>query len=418
MSARRRKNRKPNIPNIILTIVAIAFLLILVYGFNYKITDDMLSDNPQATLENNSNEFKFNKVVSKEPEKQPDITIKLTSVGDIMCHNTQYQDAYNKSTDSYDFSHVFSNIADNLRNADLTIGNLETTFAGKDRTYSGYPNFNTPDELATNLKELGFDVLSTANNHSLDKGYKGIERTIEVLDNVGISHMGTYASEESQNQILIKDVKGIKIAFLSYTYGTNGIPIPSGKEYCINLIDRDNIKKDLDKSKELGAELICVSMHWGEEYRLKPTSEQKSLADFLFENGADIILGNHPHVLEPMETREITLENGETKPGFLIYSHGNFVSGQVKQYTNHSIILNLTITKHGDNGKFTIDDASYIPIYVDNRGANSAERFKILNITKSIEAYENKTDSSISKTLYDKLVAARNSTDKILAGDV
>lgn len=414
-----RKKRKPNIPNIVLTILSIVFLLILIFGFNYKITDDILPDNPLAIEENDTNtgELSYKRTDIKEAEVKPDTTITVTSVGDIMCHNTQYQDAYIKSSDSYDFSHVFSNIADDLRKSDLTIGNLETTFAGKEKGYSGYPTFNTPEELATNLKELGFDVLSTANNHSLDKGYTGIEGTINTLDEVGISHMGTYTSEEAQNQILIKDVKGIKIAFLSYTYGTNGIAIPKGKEYCINLIDKDKIKEDLDKSKELGVDLIFVSMHWGEEYRLKPTTQQKELADFLFENGADIILGNHSHVLEPMETREITLEDGSTKPGFVIYSHGNFVSGQVKQYTNHSIMLNLKITKHGDSNKFTIDDVSYTPIYVDNR-KNMSERYKILNINTSIEAYENHTDSSISKTLYDNLVKARNATEKILAGDV
>ena len=337
----------------------------------------------------------------------------MTVVGDIMCHNTQYQDAYDKATDSYDFSHVFSNIASNLRDADITIGNLETTFAGPEKGYSGYPTFNTPDALATNLKELGFDVLSTANNHSLDKGYNGLVRTIETLDNVGISHMGTYASEGAQSEILIKEVNGIKIAFLAYTYGTNGIPVPSGKEYCINLIDKDAIKQDLEKAKSLGVDLISVNMHWGNEYRLKSTSEQEDLADFLFQNGVDLILGSHPHVLEPMERREITLEDGSKKDGFLIYSLGNFVSGQNKEYTNHSIILNLKITKHAE-GNISIDSVDYIPIYVDNRGSSTSERFKILDINKSISAYEAKSDSSISAKLYENLKKARDATKEIL----
>lgn len=406
-----KRKRKPNIPNIILTLISIAFLLIIVFKFNYNISGDMLVSN---TLPNNNN---INSETEVKQEQPKDITIKMTVVGDIMCHNTQYQDAYNKTTDSYDFSHVFSNIADNLRSADITVGNLETTFAGKEKGYSGYPTFNTPEALATNLKGLGFDVLSTANNHSLDSRYAGLVSTIETLDNVGISHMGTYSSQEASQEILIKDVNGIKIAFLAYTYGTNGIPVPSGKEYCINLIDKDKIKTDVNKAKSLGADLIAINMHWGNEYRLKPTDEQKQLADFLFENGVDLILGSHPHVLEPMETREVTLADGTKKQGFLIYSLGNFVSGQVKQYTNHSIILNLTITKHSE-GNITIDDVNYIPIYVDNRGGQAAERFKILNIDKSIKAYQNKSDSSISDTLYSKLTKAKEATDKILRGDI
>ena len=408
----KKKKRKPNIPNIVLTLVSIAFLLIIVFMFNYNISEDVL---PKNQFQSSNDNADTNVIVELENAK--DITIKMAVVGDIMCHNTQYQDAYNKSSDSYDFSHVFSNVASNLRNANITVGNLETTFAGKDRGYSGYPTFNTPDELATNLKELGFDVLSTSNNHSLDKGYNGIVRTIETLDNVGISHMGTYSSEEASKEILIKDVNGIKIAFLAYTYGTNGIPIPSEKDYCINLIDKEKIKSDISKAKSLGVDIVAINMHWGEEYRLKPTTEQKQLADFLFENGADLILGSHAHVLEPMETREITLEDGTKKQGFLIYSLGNFISGQVKQYTNHAIILNLTITKHSE-GNITIDDVSYIPTYVDNRGGQATERFKILNIDKSIESYENKTDSSISATLYNNLKKAREATTKILRGEI
>ena len=334
-----------------------------------------------------------------------------------MCHDTNYRDAYNSETKTYDFSHVFSNIADKLSSADLTIGNLETTFAGSDRGYSGYPTFNTPDALAANLKNLGFDVLSTANNHSLDKGFSGLTRTIEVLDENGISHMGTYTSEESRNEILVKDVNGIKIAFLAYTYGTNGIPVPSGKDFCVNLINKDQIKADLEKAKSLDVDLISVNMHWGNEYRLKSTTEQEELADFLFENGVDIILGSHPHVLEPMERRTITLEDGTEKDGFLIYSLGNFVSGQTKQYTNHSIILNLKITKHGDDGKITIDDITYTPIYVDNRGSSADERFKILDIKQEIASYD-AGDANISKSLYNKLKSALETTDKILAGDI
>lgn len=411
MSAKRKKVKiRPNIPNMILTLLAIVFLVVMVYKFNYKITDDMLKDN-------NLNETNTIENTIPPEEEKKDISVSMAVVGDIMCHNTNYMDAYDKATDTYDFTHMFTNVADYLRNADITIGNLETTFAGKKVGYSSYPTFNTPEALATNLKELGFDVLSTTNNHSLDKGYNGLVSTIEKLDEVGISHMGTYVSAEAQAEILTKDVNGIKMAFLGYTYGTNGIPVPKGKEYCINLIDKELIKKDLDKAKNLGVDLICVCMHWGEEYRLKPTKNQQELADFLFQNGVDIIFGSHAHVLEPMEKREITLADGTVKPVFLIYSLGNFISGQVKEYTTQAIILNVKVTKHKE-GNMTIDDVSYIPTYVDNRGANAKERYKILDVNKSIADYENKTDTSISTTLYQKLIKVRDSTEKILSNNM
>jgi len=405
--------------NRLMTLAAIIFLIVLFVKYGYTPASDMIIDNSSATINMGELQNAINGATSGNnivEEQKKDTTISLAVVGDIMCHNTQYNDAYDPATKTYDFTHVFTNIADQLQSADLTIGNLETTFAGSERGYSSYPTFNTPDALAVNLRALGFDVLCTANNHSLDKGFSGITRTLEILDDNGISHMGTYASEEDSNEILVKDVNGIKIAMLAYTYGTNGIPIPSGKDFCVNLIDKSKIKADLDKAKELDVDLISVNMHWGAEYRLKPTTEQEQLADFLFENGVDLILGSHPHVLEPMETRTITLEDGTEKEVFLIYSLGNFVSGQVKEYTNLSVILNLDITKHAE-GNITIDKVEYTPIYVDMRSASTAERFKILDIKESIAAYEN-GDTSISKTLYNKLTSALEKIDKIMAGDI
>ena len=242
----------------------------------------------------------------------------MTAIGDIMCHNTQYWDAYNKSTDEYDFSYVFDDIKDYTLSPDITVANLETSFAGKDRGYSNYPTFNSPDSLAKAVADIGVDVISTAGNHCLDMGFSGLSRTIDVLDSYGISHLGTYKSEEAQKEILFKTVKGIKIAFIDYTYGTNGIPVPKGKDFCVNLINRDLIKSQIDKAKSEEADIIVACMHWGTEYRTTANDEQIDLADFLFQNGVDIILGNHPHTLEPMEKRTVTLSDGSSKDCFVI----------------------------------------------------------------------------------------------------
>ena len=257
--------------------------------------------------------------------KKEDITINMSVIGDIMCHNSQYIDAFSGST--YDFSYVFSDIKHYIDNADIAIGNLETTFAGAARGYSNYPTFNTPEQLAQNLKDFGIDVVSTANNHCMDTGYKGLVSTLDYLDSAGISHTGTSRTQEEQNTVLIKDINGIKIAFLSFTYGTNGIPVSLEKTYSVNLISDELILNQLQLAKAQNPDLICVSMHWGIEYQNTQNKEQERLADLLFQNGTDIILGSHPHVLQPMEKRTITLEDGSTKDGFVIYSLGNFMSG-------------------------------------------------------------------------------------------
>ncbi len=329
--------------------------------------------------------------------------ISMSVIGDIMCHNSQYNDAYNSSTGTYDFSYVFENIKQYIEPADIAIGNLETTFAGKERGYSNYPTFNSPEQLATNLKDFGIDVLCTANNHSLDTGYSGLVSTLNFLDEAGISHMGTYASAEAQNDVLVKDVNGIKIAFLAYTYGTNGIPVPKDKPYCINLTDKDLILSQLELAKKQNPDLICVNMHWGVEYKTKQCSEQEELADFLFKNGVDIILGSHPHVLQPMEKKTITLEDSSTKDCFVIYSLGNFISGQYQDNTRNSVILNIECTKSGETNKTTIDSVSYVPIYMYKSSSGNTKRYKVLDIEKSIANYENGTDKSIGEKTYSTL---------------
>lgn len=364
------------------------------------------------------------------PEKEEDITqqetntiepttIHMSVTGDIMCHLTNIKNAYNSSSKDYDFSNVFKNIKNYTLNADITVGNLETTFAGASRGYTGYPTFNTPEILGQNLKDIGYDVLSTANNHCMDKGYSGIESTLNFLDEYGLEHYGTARNEEEQNTILVKDVNGIKIAFLAYTYGTNGISIPSGKEYSVNLIDKELIKKHISLAKEQNVDVICVSMHWGNEYRLKQNSTQEDLADFLFENGVDIILGSHPHVLEPMEKRTITLEDGTTKDGFVIYSLGNFVSGQIYANTKSTVIVDMQLTKNSEE-KISIDSVNYTPVYLYDAGASSKSRtrYTLIDIEQAISDYENGVSGSVSKSLYNTLKDEQNSIIKHVGKEI
>lgn len=373
-------------------------ILIIVLGF-ILISKKISTDEQTPIAESNTT----NDNVVEEPKKE-DIHISMSVIGDIMCHNSQYTDAYVASEDTYDFSYVFEDIKDYISSADIAIGNLETTFAGKERGYSNYPRFNTPEQLATNLKDLGIDVLSTANNHSMDTGYSGLVSTLKFLDEAGISHTGTYSSAEAQNQILVKDVNGIKIVFLAFTYGTNGIPVPEENSYSVNTpLDEELILNQISLAKEQNPDLICASMHWGNEYQLIPNDTQEDLADLLFQNGVDLIFGSHPHVLQPMEKRTITLEDGTTKDCFVIYSLGNFISGQTKDNTRNSVILDIDITKNGETDETTIDAVSYVPIYMYKSASGSTKRYKLLDIEKTIANYDSGADTSIGSSTYSTL---------------
>lgn len=379
----------------IFRVLILLFIIILfIFLFNFFINKE---SNNTEIKQTSSNEEK-----TAQEEIKPDVTFTLTAIGDIMCHNTQYWDAYQKETDTYDFSYVFENVKDYIAAGDVSIANIETSFAGKDRGYSNYPVFNSPDELARDVKATGLDIITTAENHCLDMGYSGLSRTIDVLKNNGIEQLGTYKSQEERDTVFIKDVKGVKIAFIDYTYGTNGIPVPSGKEYCVNLIDKNLIKKDIESAKEQNVDMIVACMHWGDEYKTKANKEQEDLANFLFKNGVNVIIGNHPHVLEQMEKRTVTLEDGTTQDGFVIFACGNFICDQNAENTRNSIVLNLDITRHFD-GKVTVDKANYIPIYMYKGAPGKLRRMKVLDIEKSIANYENGTDTSIGQYTYNDL---------------
>lgn len=412
---RRRVKLNNNMKKTILFLFSFIFFILLILLFKKLffnktlkeyLQNDIMNDNQLNSItENNLSED----ISNQSTQKDSPITFKMTALGDSLCHNTQYWDAYNKETDEYDFSYVYEDIKEYTKNSDLTIGSLETTFAGKEKGYSNYPTFNTPDSLAVALKNIGVDVISLAGNHALDYGYAGLCRTIDVFDTVGISHLGTYKTAEDQQKLLIKNVKGVEIAFINYTYGTNGIPLPSGKEYCVNLINKTLIKNQIEQAKKQNVDMIVACMHWGTEYRTTANSEQEDLANFLFENGVDIIFGNHPHVLEPMERRTITLGDGTEKDVFVIYALGNFTADQRDEITRDSAILNLTITKNSD-GKILIDKVDYLPIYMYKNSNKSIHKFKILDIEKTIYEYESGSNTDIGSATYKNL---KNQLEKI-----
>lgn len=345
---------------------------------------------------------KADEQIEKWQETLKPQTIQLTTVGDIMMHEPQITSGYDPRTKTYAYDDMFKEVAPYLKASDLTIGNLELTLAGENKKYTGYPRFNAPDELADALKAAGFDVLTTANNHSLDRDFEGLKRTIDVLQQRGIQSTGTYQTKESSEAILIQEVKGSKIAFLAYTYGTNGIKVSKGKEYSINYINKEKIAEDIEKARALKAELVCVSMHFGVEYARVPNKAQQEMVDFLVENGVDLILGSHPHVLQPMEIREAQV-NGKSKEVVILYSQGNFISAQRDRYKETGSIFNIILNKAPITGELSVKEVTYIPTWVDASKVKGKYHYRILPTKRAVHLYENGMDPLISRLDYERL---------------
>ncbi|HVO74077.1 MAG TPA: CapA family protein, partial [Ignavibacteriaceae bacterium] len=289
------------------------------------------------------------------------VTVTITVVGDIMCHSVQYNYA-RVEDDSFDFNPVYGEVKKYLANSDFLFGNFETVTAGKSKGYSGYPFFNAPDDFVAALKNTGFDLLTTSNNHALDQGEKGLLRTIEIIKKNGLKYNGTFISKEDRDSIRIFNIKGIKIAFLAYTYGTNGNPIPKGKSFLINLINPNLIENDIKAARAKGAEIVLVHYHFGEEYKREPSESQKEIVRKTIGFGADIIIGGHPHVLQPADFFKTS--NAELDSGFVIYSMGNFISNQRWRYSDAGIILNIKLTKNLRKDSVYISQINYIPTWV------------------------------------------------------
>ena len=401
-------------------------VLLLLFGCSKK---DPMDESPNQPVSEEST------ASQTEAEPQEPIVVHLVAAGDIMSHIPQNKDAYVASTQSYDFNHMIVEPAVQLREADYAVGNLETVFGGGPN-YTGFPTFNTPDALATAVKNAGFDLVSTANNHTRDQGVDAITRTLDVLDENGIAHVGTYRSKEDRdatNGIYVADIGGISTAFLCYTYGLNGFSLPAGKEYAVNVFNKDYttnvsdfdydlVDGDMAAARALNTDLIAVIIHWGVEYQTSPNDYQKRIAKHLVEQGADIILGGHPHVLEPYETITATDTEGNETEGFVIYSFGNFISNQT-QYepaTQSTILLDLELTKDPATGETTVSDVSYTPYFMLHRDDLPVGQQRMLvDMHKAIREYEAGTSKYVGSNSYQKIKNALDFVHRIMgeAGD-
>lgn len=303
------------------------------------------------------------------------ITATLCFVGDLMCHSTQFNYA-RIGTDTFDFTGVYREVKQYLSAADLTVGNLETVIAGKNKGYSGYPYFNAPDDFVYALKDAGFDLLITANNHALDQGWDGVKRTIDVINENKIHRTGTFLSQEDRDSLRIFQINGIKIVILAYSENTNGLPIPKGKDFVINLIDEELIKRDIDKAKEKKVDIVLVHLHYGPEYNREPSDYQKQIVQKIIELGVDIIIGGHPHVVQPVDF--FKTNNTKLDSGFIAYSMGNFISNQRWRYSDAGVILNIEISKNIFTDSIYINEVSYLPTWVFKGETNKGREYIVL----------------------------------------
>jgi poly-gamma-glutamate capsule biosynthesis protein CapA/YwtB (metallophosphatase superfamily) len=308
---------------------------------------------------------------AQQPGDSTANTLKILFIGDIMGHDTQIAAALDDSTGIYDYRSVFRYISPVIQSHDIAIANLEVTLAGP--PYKGYPLFSSPAPLASAAKEAGINFMVTANNHSVDRGLSGLRNTIFRLDSLGIAHTGTYLTADDRDSLVpaIINEKGYRIAILNYTYGTNGISVPLPA--VVDLTDKELMATDLAKTRGADIDGIIVFIHWGTEYDTIQGKNQTELADWLIENGANMVIGSHPHVLQPMilETSE-----GDAGDKLVVYSLGNFISNQRKRRTDGGAMVSVTIEK-GETG-LRITEAEYILTWVYTPTENDRRRFYIL----------------------------------------
>ena len=389
------------------TTVALAFLIVIlvgVIGFRYS---EISGKSPIQASQKSSqvksvkkSEEKSNKKSDNEKEnknlKKTEITI--TCWGDYMNHITQIRQA--KAT-NYDFTDSFAVIKDIVGKSDLSIVNLETTIANNPSDMSGYPEFATHENVIKALKDTGFDVVSTANNHAYDRRLKGIDRTIDVIEKYGLKRTGTFKENESTNPLIV-DVKGIKVGFFSYSQMLNGyekLMLNSGRDTAVNLIDMDKIKKDVDYLKENHADMIMCYMHWGEEYSDYPNSYQKNTFKKLSDMVVDLVIGSHPHTIQKSDVIE---NNG--KKSYCVYSLGNLVSDQRESYGQSygveiGVYSDIKIEKIGD--KTTVKSFENKPYYVDKYTDDVTTRYVVVPVKQVL-------DSEINYPRKNKIISKLN----------
>lgn len=330
-------------------------------------------------------------------------TIHLAAIGDVLIHDTVYEDA-KTANNQYNFDPMFAGVKDLLAEADITVANQESMAGGTELGLSSYPCFNSPHEIIDTLVKSGVDIVTIANNHTLDRGEKGILSATNYYHKINLPYVGSYQNEADKVKPRILSRNGIKLGFLAYTYGTNGIPVPKGKDYLVNLIDEEKIHADIENIKPL-VDVVVVSMHWGNEYQRIPTDAQKNLAVKLANDGADLIIGHHPHVLQPMEW----IETNDGRKSFVAYSLGNFLSGQMWDYKDIGGVLNIEIVKELKDNQtmISLQNPRFTPTYVSSTHLRDYKVIPLENAASVGLPDAGKVNAEINQHMNQWLVSAQ-----------
>lgn len=350
-------------------------------------------DNSNIKVEKSPPQYSASFAAQKEEKNNANDTlrtIRLMFAGDIMSQLQQLEAARNG--DTYNFTPCFQYIKPIFAQADLVFGNLECTLS-EQPPYTGFPMFKSPDQLAEAVKKAGFDVLVMSNNHSLDGGLEGVTHTIDMVRKQGFMHTGTF-SDSMQRKIfypLIIYKNGFKIAVLNYTHHTNGIP--QKPPAIVNRLVMSQAKKDLEEAKLMKPDVIITFLHWGDEYQLDESSEQRGVAAVLHEWGSDLVVGSHPHVVQPIKTELVEINKKEV-PCLTAYSLGNFISAQPFPNTEGGIVFEVNLKK--ENGHVQIGDYFYIPIIRYTPYQNGRMKYFALPISPA-EGHENELNMSANE---------------------
>ena len=326
-------------------------------------------------------------------------------MGDILCENAIIEDGYQQKSKSYNFNPMFQNIIGFLNPSDIVVGTMETNFVDED--YSGYGLRNSPKEFAEAVKNSGVNLVSISTNHSLDYGVDGLQTTKNYLQELGYDTVGDGLGD---SRVTIKSVKNTKLAFLSYSCVMEKENSKSEEELkAANKYSNEIAKEDLDYAKE-NSDFIFVIMHWGDIYATEPNEEQKKIADFLVENGANVILGNHSAAIQPMEIRQ----NSEGENVFIAYSLGNYICADNNDTSKIELILNIQLRKSGENGKVTLNKVDYTPIYMLDNEENAENRYELIDMKGTAKAYANGEKTNINRKTYNKLVEGLKLLQKVI----
>lgn len=412
--ARQKKAKKQRQIRVVVACVLALFLIVTPLVIHSIKNSDTPVDSGNV-----SEQISTTDPVVTEPFVKATASVGVT--GDILIHKPILENA--KTADGYNFDNIFTKIKPYFNQYDMMIANLEVTLGGKDKGYSSYPMFNIPDQIATSLKGAGVDMVLTANNHTYDTGLSGLKRTIETVEDAGLEYIGT-RSTDTGAAFKLCDVNGIKIGMACYTYETpsstagrkalNGILLSAEAGPLVNSFDYNNIsafyteaERTIKEMENQGAEAIVFFMHWGNEYQFTPDGYQKNIAQKLCDEGVDVIVGGHPHVVQPFDT--LTGKNGNET--VCIYSMGNAVSNQRRNimdpcktgHTEDGMIFSFTFEKWSD-GTVKISDVDILPTWVNLKTENGKKVYEItpLDVTKG--ELSNSGKESYNRTM--KLVGA------------